>query len=265
MSVNDLIVQGAEPLYFLDYFACSKLKVDDAASVIKGIAEGCKQAQCALIGGETAEMPGIYQGSEYDLAGFAVGAVEREEILPKPTIKEGDALIGISSSGIHSNGYSLVHKVIAKSLGEVNYNNVKAPFGTRSLAEELLTPTKIYVKSTLPAIKTGLVKGMSHITGGGFIENIPRVLPNGLGATIDASKWVRPEVFNWLQREGNISSKEMSRTFNNGIGMIMVVDANDAQKVLETIKQTGEQNVNIIGQVVKSDKIDVINVQNWEN
>ncbi|TIA94674.1 hypothetical protein E3P94_04131 [Wallemia ichthyophaga] len=283
MSVNDLIVQGAEPLLFLDYYACSKLQVDDAAAVIKGIAEGCRQANCALIGGETAEMPNIYSDGEqgtnrdatylptiddYDLAGFAVGAVERGEILPKNNIKAGDVLVGVSSSGIHSNGYSLVHKIIARVYGnDVDYRCVKAPWSERegSLAEELLTPTKIYVKSTLPVIRQGLVKGMSHITGGGFTDNIPRVLPKGLGAVVDASKWKRPAIFDWLQQSGRVASSEMSRTFNNGIGMVLVVDAQDADNVVKEIKKTGENDVHVIGDVVQGSETSVVNVQGWEN
>ncbi|TIB74066.1 Phosphoribosylformylglycinamidine cyclo-ligase [Wallemia mellicola] len=269
MSVNDLIVQGAEPLLFLDYYACSKLQVDDAAAVIKGIAEGCRQANCALIGGETAEMPNIYTDDpldDYDLAGFAVGAVERPEILPKDNIKEGDVLVGVSSSGIHSNGYSLVHKIIAHAFGsDIDYRSIKAPWGERSVAEELLTPTKIYVKSTLPVIREGLIKGMSHITGGGFTENIPRVLPKGLGAIVDANTWKRPAVFDWLQKNGRVASNEMARTFNNGIGMVLVVDAQDAEKVVQGIKNTGENEVHVIGKVVQGTEVEVVNVQGWEN
>ncbi|TIA92911.1 hypothetical protein E3P99_00358 [Wallemia hederae] len=283
MSVNDLIVQGAEPLLFLDYYACSKLQVDDAAAVIKGIAEGCRQANCALIGGETAEMPNIYSDGEcefakslhltppppddYDLAGFAVGAVERGEILPKDNIKAGDVLVGVGSSGIHSNGYSLVHKIVAHVYGQgADYRSIKAPWSKndKTLAEELLTPTKIYVRSTLPAIRTGLVKGMSHITGGGFTDNIPRVLPKGLGAVVDAGTWTRPAIFDWLQKSGRVASKEMARTFNNGIGMVLVVDAGDADAVVEQVRKTGEDDVHVIGQVVQGSETSVVNVGVWE-
>lgn len=203
---------------------------------------------------------------DYDLAGFAVGAVERPEILPKDNIKEGDVLVGVSSSGIHSNGYSLVHKIIAHAFGsDIDYRSIKAPWGERSVAEELLTPTKIYVKSTLPVIREGLIKGMSHITGGGFTENIPRVLPKGLGAIVDANTWKRPAVFDWLQKNGRVASNEMARTFNNGIGMVLVVDAQDAEKVVQGIKNTGENEVHVIGKVVQGTEVEVVNVQGWEN
>jgi phosphoribosylamine--glycine ligase/phosphoribosylformylglycinamidine cyclo-ligase len=225
MSVNDLIVQGAEPLYFLDYFACSKLDVEVAADVIKGIAEGCLQAGCALIGGETAEMPGMYHADDYDLAGFAVGAVERELLLPTPNIQAGDVVIGLPSSGVHSNGFSLVRKVVAVS--GLEYSS-PAPWNKEtSLGESLLTPTRIYIKQLLPAIRQGLLKGMSHITGGGFTENIPRVFPSGsdLGCTVDAKAWELPEMWKWMMKVGNIEPMEMARTFNMGIGMVVLVAA----------------------------------------
>ncbi|MBI1362496.1 MAG: phosphoribosylformylglycinamidine cyclo-ligase [Proteobacteria bacterium] len=227
MSVNDLVTQGAEPLFFLDYFATGKLDTHTAATVIEGIAAACKAAGCALVGGETAEMPDMYQHGDYDLAGFAVGAVERADILPKPdTMKAGDVLIGLPSSGIHSNGYSLVRKVVAKSGLKLTD---PAPFApTQSLAEALLTPTALYVSACLKASRSGKVKGMAHITGGGFEGNVPRILPDGLRAVIHAKSWVMPPVFNWLMATGPVDFAEMTRTFNCGIGMVLVAAAADA-------------------------------------
>jgi len=244
MSVNDLVVQGAEPLFFLDYFACSKLDVDVASDVIKGIADGCKQAGCALIGGETAEMPGMYSHGDYDLAGFAVGAVERDLILPRQTTA-GDVLIGLQSSGVHSNGYSLARYILQK-------NNLKfsdKSFDSRSIGEVLLTPTKIYVKSCLEVIKSGKVKALSHITGGGLTENLPRVLTKGTTPKIDYKSWTRPEIFNFLQKLGNVVDEEMHRTFNCGIGMVLVVEKGNEDEVLKTLKSQGEQAF-VIGQLV---------------
>ncbi|MBX3494383.1 MAG: phosphoribosylformylglycinamidine cyclo-ligase, partial [Parvibaculum sp.] len=222
MSVNDLVVQGAEPLFFLDYYATGKLHVDVAREVIAGIAEGCRQAGCALIGGETAEMPGMYARDDYDLAGFAVGAVERDGVLPRGDVAEGDVLLGLASSGFHSNGYSLVRRIVEDS--RISYS---APFpggGGASIGEVLLTPTRIYVKSVLKAIReTGAIKALAHITGGGFVENIPRVLPDGLAAEIEGASWEMPPVFRWLMELGGIDDTEMGRTFNCGIGMIVVV------------------------------------------
>lgn len=244
MSVNDLVVQGAEPLFFLDYFACSKLEVEIAAQVIAGIADGCKQAGCALIGGETAEMPGMYAGGDYDLAGFAVGAVEREEILPKLT-KVGDVLLGLKSSGLHSNGYSLARFILQKK--SVKFSDKF--LGKKTVGEELLTPTKIYVKSCLAALKTKKVKALSHITGGGLTENLPRVLSKDVTPKIDFSSWNKPEIFNYLQKLGNVPDEEMQRTFNCGIGMVLVVEKNDANEVLDVLKQAGEE-VFLIGELV---------------
>lgn len=244
MSVNDLVVQGAEPLFFLDYFACSKLEIDVASDVIKGIAEGCKLAGCALIGGETAEMPGMYQAGDYDLAGFSVGAVEREEILPKAT-NAGDVLIGLKSSGLHSNGYSLARFILQK-------NNVKFSdkySDEKSVGELLLVPTKIYVKSCLAAIKTGKVKALSHITGGGLTENLPRVLAKNVTPKIDFKSWNRPEIFDYLQKLGNVTDEEMHRTFNCGIGMVLVVAKGDEQEVIETLQKNGEE-VFVIGELI---------------
>ncbi|MBI1202794.1 MAG: phosphoribosylformylglycinamidine cyclo-ligase [Rhodopseudomonas sp.] len=250
MSVNDLVVQGAEPLFFLDYYATGKLEPEVGAAVVAGIAVGCRQAGCALIGGETAEMPGLYQGDDYDLAGFAVGAVERGEVLPKDDIAEGDVILGLASSGVHSNGYSLVRKVVAKS-GLLW--TTPAPFAAdMSLGEAILTPTRIYVKSCLAAIRaTHAVKGFAHITGGGFPDNIPRVLPKGLGARIDLTRVTVPPVFKWLAAVGNIAATEMLRTFNCGIGMIVVVAASDADAVAQAFAQAGEQ-VSTIGAVIKT-------------
>jgi len=249
MSVNDLVVQGAEPLFFLDYYACGKLEPEIGAAVVAGIAIGCREAGCALIGGETAEMPGLYQGDDYDLAGFAVGAVERGALLPRD-IAEGDVVIGLTSSGVHSNGYSLVRKVVAKS-GLLW--STPAPFDPNcSLGEAILTPTRIYVKPCLAAIATQGVKGLAHITGGGFPDNIPRVLPKGLGASIDLSKVPVKPVFKWLAAEGGIAQNEMLRTFNCGIGMIVVAAPNDAARVMQAFAQAGETAL-AIGSVVRAD------------
>ncbi len=246
MSVNDLLAQGAEPLFFLDYFACSKLSLDVASDVIKGIAEGCKQAGCALIGGETAEMPGMYKEGDYDLAGFAVGAVERDLILPKAT-KAGDVLIGLKSSGVHSNGYSLARFILQKN--NINFEDKIAEFGNKTIGEVLLTPTKVYVKSCLNAIKTGKVKALAHITGGGLVENLPRVLSEGVEVKIDYKSWTAPEIFPWLQKMGNVADEEMHRTFNCGIGMVLVVDKNDADEVKDVLEKSGEEAF-VIGKLI---------------
>jgi len=240
MSVNDLIVQGAEPLFFLDYFSTSKLDVKIATDVVKGISEGCKQAGCALVGGETAEMPGIYQEGEYDLAGFAVGAVERSEVLPKQT-KAGDVLIGLKSNGLHSNGFSLVRYILKEK-------NIKLSdrFLDKTIGEVLIEPTKIYVKSCLAASKTGKVKAMSHITGGGLVENLPRVLAKNLKANINYDSWQMNEIFKFLQREGNIANEEMHKTFNCGIGMVLVVDKDSADEVISVLEENKEEPI-IIG------------------
>jgi phosphoribosylformylglycinamidine cyclo-ligase len=247
MSVNDLVVQGAEPLFFLDYFACSKLEPKVGAAVVAGIAEGCKQSGCALIGGETAEMPGLYQAGDYDLAGFAVGAAERGTLLPRGDIAAGDTVIGIASSGVHSNGYSLVRKVVERSGLALT---APAPFdASKSLGEALLTPTRLYVKSCLAAIReTGAVKALAHITGGGLLENIPRVLPKDLACEIDASSWQQPPVFGWLRKTAGIDHQEMARTFNCGIGMILVV-APDRVDAVKTILQGAGETVAAIGTI----------------
>jgi len=237
MSVNDILVQGAEPLFFLDYFACGKLDVDTAADVIKGIATGCELSGCALIGGETAEMPGMYPDGEYDLAGFAVGAVEKSEIITGQTIAAGDVVLGLASSGAHSNGYSLIRKVI-----ELTRPNLDADFHGRPLRDVVLEPTRLYVKSMLSLMKAhpGMVKGMAHITGGGLLENLPRVLPEGLTAELRADAWQMPPLFQWLQGAGNIEPKEMYRTFNCGIGMCVVVSAADAVAAAQALRDAGE-------------------------
>jgi phosphoribosylformylglycinamidine cyclo-ligase len=252
MSVNDLVVQGAEPLFFLDYFATGKLDPEIGAEVVKGIAEGCRQAGCALIGGETAEMPGVYHGDDYDLAGFAVGAAERGTILPRNDVRAGDIVLGIASSGVHSNGYSLVRKVVAKS--KLKWST-PAPFDKKKkLGAAVLTPTRIYVKSCLAAIRgTKAVKALAHITGGGFPDNIPRVLPKNVGARIDISRIPVPPVFQWLAKTGGIAEKEMLRTFNCGIGMIVVVEARAADKVAAILKREGESVVHL-GELVAAAK-----------
>jgi len=248
MSVNDLVVQGAEPLFFLDYFACGQLAPEMGAQVVKGVAVGCKEANCALIGGETAEMPGLYQAGDYDLAGFAVGAAERNAILPRADVAVGDVVIGLTSSGVHSNGYSLVRRIAAKS--GLPWA-ASAPFApTQSLGEALLTPTRIYVKSCLAAIRsTRAVKALAHITGGGFPDNIPRVLPDGLGVALDLRRVPVPPVFRWLAAQGGVAEPEMLRTFNCGIGMIAVVAAGQDLAVTEALVQAGETVVRL-GEVV---------------
>jgi phosphoribosylformylglycinamidine cyclo-ligase len=244
MCVNDLVCQGAEPLFFLDYFATGKLETETAAQIIEGIAEGCVQSGCALIGGETAEMPGMYPEGDFDLAGFAVGAMERGTILPAG-VQEGDVLLGLASSGVHSNGYSLVRRLVDHSgLGW----DADCPFGDGTLGEVLLTPTRLYVRSALDAIRAGGVHALAHITGGGLTENLPRVLPEGLGAEIDLSAWELPGVFDWMARVGGIAEAEMLKTFNCGIGMILVCAA-DRVEALEYVLRAGGETVNRIGTV----------------
>lgn len=235
MSVNDILVQGAEPLFFLDYFACGKLEVGTAAQVIRGIAEGCEQSGCALVGGETAEMPGMYPAGEYDLAGFAVGCVDKENIINGSTISAGDVVLGLASSGAHSNGYSLIRKLITKS--GIDF---ESDFDGRKFKDVVMAPTKIYVKSLLKLIDTLPVKGMAHITGGGITENIPRVLPAGLTAEISAKSWDLPALFKWLQAEGNITHAEMYKTFNCGIGMAVVVAKEHVSEAKALLTDAGE-------------------------
>ncbi|HRF07434.1 MAG TPA: phosphoribosylformylglycinamidine cyclo-ligase [Xanthobacteraceae bacterium] len=251
MCVNDLVVQGAEPLFFLDYFATGKLVPEHAAQVVEGIAKGCTEAGCALIGGETAEMPGLYSGDDYDLAGFSVGAVEREDLLPRPDVKAGDILLGLPSSGVHSNGFSLVRRIVEKSGVALD---AKAPFDdSRTLGEALLTPTRIYVKPVLAAIKAAPgIKALAHITGGGFVDNIPRVLPENTAAKVDLAKIPVLPVFRWLAQEGNVAELEMLRTFNCGIGMILAVDPAKANDVEAALRSAGEQPIRI-GEIVAHD------------
>ena len=248
MSVNDLVVQGAEPLFFLDYFACGQLDPEVGARVIKGVAEGCRQAGCALIGGETAEMPGLYQTGDYDLAGFAVGAVERDAILPRTDVRAGDVILGLASSGIHSNGYSLVRKIVERT--GLRWS-APAPFDpARELGAALLEPTRIYVKSCLAALRaTKAVKALAHITGGGFPDNIPRVLPQGLGVTLDLHRVSVPPIFRWLADVGQVAEAEMLRTFNCGVGMVAVVAPGEADAVGNALVREGETVVPI-GEVV---------------
>lgn len=236
MCVNDLIVQGAEPLFFLDYYATGKLDIDVAASVIKGIADGCEMSGCALVGGETAEMPGMYHEGDYDLAGFCVGVVEKSEIIDGTAVKTGDTLIALGSSGAHSNGYSLIRKVL-----EVSGANPADLLEGKPLSEHLLAPTKIYVKSILQLIKQTEVHAIAHLTGGGFWENIPRVLPDNTKAVIDESSWQWPAIFNWLQEKGNISRYEMYRTFNCGVGMVIALPEKEVETALALLEQAGEK------------------------
>ncbi len=244
MCVNDLVVQGAEPLFFLDYYATGKLDVDVAADVVKGIADGCVQSGCALVGGETAEMPGMYHAGDYDLAGFCVGVVEKSEIIDGSRVKNGDALIALGSSGPHSNGYSLVRKVIDVA----GVNPATELLDNKLLSEHLLAPTKIYVKSVLALIKQADVHAIAHLTGGGFWENIPRVLPKNTKAVIDEKSWKWPSMFNWLQEKGNIDTYEMYRTFNCGVGMVIALPQEQVETALAILKQAGE-NAWLIGHI----------------
>lgn len=253
MCVNDLIVQGAEPLLFLDYFATGQLSVEQGVDIITGIADGCKQAGCALIGGETAEMPGMYTDGDYDLAGFAVGAAERGSLLPSANFAEGDVLLGLASSGVHSNGFSLVRKIM--EVAGAGFAD-PVPFSPdKSLADVLLEPTKIYVKPLLAAIRqTGAVKAMAHITGGGFTENIPRVLPDQLAASIDLAALKPPPIFGWLSTAGGVAPAEMLRTFNCGVGMVVVVSAEKADEVAEVLSQQGETVIPLGTLIQREDK-----------
>ena len=247
MCVNDVLANGAEPLFFLDYFATGHLEIDKAAEVVSGIAEGCKQSGCALIGGETAEMPGMYEAGDFDLAGFVVGAAERDALLPRhKDMAEGDVLIGMASSGPHSNGYSLIRKIV--EISGLSWSD-PSPFSEgQTLGEALITPTKLYVKTVLPLIKDDLVTGLAHITGGGLTENTPRMLPKSLKADIDMTAWPRPAVFNWLQETGGVAEAEMQRAFNCGIGMVLAVKPEQMNTVLERLEESGEQAW-VIGQL----------------
>ena len=239
MCVNDLIVQGAEPLFFLDYYATGSLNPDIATSVIEGIGEGCRQSGCSLIGGETAEMPGMYNGEEYDLAGFCVGIVEKNKIIDGSKVNEGDHIIGLGSSGPHSNGYSLIRKVLEKTTP------------TSKQLESLIEPTKIYVQSILSLVNTLPVHAISHITGGGLLENIPRVLPGHLAAKLDSNSWIQPEIFKWIQNHGNIDSSEMYRVLNCGVGMVVIIPKNFSDEAIKHLNACGEEAW-LIGEVVQS-------------
>jgi len=236
MSVNDVLVQGAEPLFFLDYFACGKLDVDTAAAVVGGIATGCEQSGCALIGGETAEMPGMYPAGEYDLAGFCVGAVEKSKILTGADVKAGDVVLGLGSSGVHSNGFSLVRKCIERAGA-----SAPAALDGQPFRQAIMAPTRLYVKNVLAALAVHPIKALAHITGGGLLENIPRVLPEGTAAHLVKGSWPKSELFAWLQATAGIDDIEMNRTFNNGIGMVLVIAAADAESCAATLRAAGEQ------------------------
>ena len=236
MSVNDILVQGAEPLFFLDYFACGKLAVETATQVVKGIAAGCEQAGCALIGGETAEMPGMYPSGEYDLAGFAVGVVEKSRIIDGSGIVAGDVVLGLSSSGAHSNGYSLVRKIV-----ETSGADLSSEFEGGTLGEALLVPTRIYVRPVLAALRAVRIKGLAHITGGGLVENLPRVLPSNVKAVLAKNAWPRPQLFEWLQKNGDVTEAEMHRVFNCGIGMVAIVAAEDVSQAQHVLEREGEK------------------------
>jgi phosphoribosylformylglycinamidine cyclo-ligase len=246
MCVNDLVVTGAEPLFFLDYYATGKLNVDVAAAVVSGIGDGCELSGCSLVGGETAEMPGMYEGEDYDLAGFCVGVVEKSEIIDGSKVQAGDALIALTSSGPHSNGYSLIRKIIDVTKADLNQD-----CGGKPLANALMEPTRIYVKSVLKLIKESQVNAMAHITGGGLTENIPRVLPDDCKAVIDTKSWTFPPVFQWLQRGGNVDIREMYRTFNCGVGMVIAVPASAKDNALNILRAAGE-NAFVIGSIAKA-------------
>lgn len=248
MCVNDLIVQGAEPLFFLDYYATGQLDVAVATDVVKGIGEGCLQSGCALIGGETAEMPGMYPKGDYDLAGFCVGIVEKADLIDGTKVKAGDVMLGLASSGPHSNGYSLIRKII-----EVSNVDLQKDIDGQPLIDALMAPTKIYVKSLLELMKSVEIHAVSHITGGGLLENLPRVMPKNTMANINTNSWQRPAVFNWLEEAGNLEYEEMHRTLNCGIGLVIVVDQNDQQKAVDALTKMGE-SVTVIGQIESSDQ-----------
>lgn len=254
MCVNDILVQGAEPLFFLDYLAVGKLVPEEIAKIVKGVANACKESGCALIGGETAEMRGFYKVGEYDIAGFAVGVVERDKLITSERVKEGNVILGLPSSGLHSNGYTLVRKIVFEKenlKGDEYFDELG-----KTIGEELLTPTRLYPKICLPLIEKYNICGMVHITGGGFYENIPRALPKGLTAEIDSNAWNTPKIFTLLQKWGNVPWEEMYRTFNMGIGMVLIVNENDADKIKADLKNAGEDFFEI-GKVVKGDKVTI--------
>ena len=256
MCVNDIIVQGAEPLFFLDYYATGKLEVDVATEVIRGIGRGCELSGAALIGGETAEMPGMYQAGDYDLAGFAVGIVEKDNILDGSKVQTGDVLVGIASSGPHSNGYSLIRKIL-----EVSNSPLSLPFYGRTLGEILMEPTRIYVKPLLKLLENIDVHGFCHITGGGLLENLPRVLPQGTRVALNADSWQRPAIFDWLQEKGQVLDQEMYRTFNCGIGMVVIVEKSELNATLKLLSEQGETTF-VIGEVEKSDADEQVLITN---
>jgi phosphoribosylformylglycinamidine cyclo-ligase len=261
MCVNDLVVQGAEPLFFLDYFATSQLETHVAARVIAGIAEGCKQAGATLAGGETAEMPGMYAAGHYDLAGFALGAVERDRLLPRGDIQAGDIVLGLASSGLHSNGFSLVRYLV--DAAELDYAASASFAPDHNLASALLVPTRLYVRSLLAALKLDGIKGLAHITGGGLLENIPRVLPEGLGVWLEGSSWTLPPVFPWLQSMGQIAPEEMARTFNCGIGMVVIVASGKAAEIEALLAENGER-VFRIGEVESNLSEKRVRIHGWD-
>ena len=248
MCVNDLIVCGAEPLFFLDYYATGALNVDTAAAVVEGIGRGCELAGCSLVGGETAEMPGMYEGEDYDLAGFCTGVVEKSQVIDGSSVHVGDKLIGLASSGAHSNGYSLIRKIIEVSGADIN----SVQMGEQSLAEALMVPTRIYVKPLLRLIRDSKVHALSHITGGGLLENIPRVLPDNAKAVIDINSWQRPAIFDWLQQNGNVTEQEMHRTFNCGIGMVICVPADSVENTFDILRASNEEAF-LIGEIAHAD------------
>jgi len=253
MCVNDLVVAGAEPLFFLDYYATGALNVDTAADVVTGIGRGCELAGCALVGGETAEMPGMYEGNDYDLAGFCVGVVEKSDIIDGSNVQEGDTLLAVASSGPHSNGYSLIRKII-----EVSGADLQQPMGERTLGETLLTPTTIYVKALLSLFSQVKVKALSHITGGGLLENLPRVLPDSCNAQIDTTSWQWPEVFQWLQSQGNVETHEMYRTFNCGVGMVICIAHEDTAKTMAILQNEGHDTWEIGRVVIGENQVDLL-------
>jgi phosphoribosylamine--glycine ligase/phosphoribosylformylglycinamidine cyclo-ligase len=264
MNVNDLVVQGAEALMFLDYYACSKLDVKMAADFVSGVVEGCQQANCALVGGETAEMPGMYTGSDYDVAGTAVGAVQRNRILPNiDSMIEGDVLLGLASSGCHSNGFSLIRKIIEQQ--GLKYDSPAPWDQTTTVGLSLLEPTRIYVRSLLKAVQKELVKGMAHITGGGLYENIPRMLPKHLAAEVDVGTWALPPIFAWLKKAGNIHSAEFGRCFNTGLGMVIVVSEGNAKEAVDMLEGDGE-TVYAVGRLIPrtTDGCVLKNIEKWE-
>jgi len=262
MCVNDLIVQGAEPLFFLDYFASSRLDVDMATQVISGIAEGCRQAGCALIGGETAEMPSMYADGDYDLAGFTVGAVERSKLLDGSDIQAGDIVLGLAASGLHSNGFSLVRKIIADQ--SLSYQSPLPYDPSRNIADEVLIPTKIYIHSLLPLMKnSNVIKGLANITGGGLLENIPRVIPDGLSVDLDAAAWELPPIFKWLQDCGHIENSDLARTLNCGIGMVAIVRPEDVEHVTDQLVAAGE-TIYPIGRIVQETRAQCVHIHNMD-